>query len=179
MQRHRHDSTTVDLPDGFSDPKSARYVEVGMRDEVRAVPPAVTEAFTDELRFSKGPMIQQRGKQVHVIEPGHGGDDLTTGVLWKQISWVRTARMGRQVEAEIAASNARHFTCSSCAAVQLAGGPDATRQRAFPGGVSLPQISGRCALVIEGLIAQRVGAEKINGRTRAELAAALLERSGP
>lgn len=177
-QRHVHD-TVERLWPGAADPRHPHYVEVELRDTVADCPPGVEERLRRSL-YGVKEMVRvldaARGDTI-IINPSANPADLETGLVWRKREWAATRIVGQRAEAEQSANDRRLYTCASCRQIVTPGitGHAHVTARMFSDGTRL-SVCGKCAIVLEHLAAERVAAETIDGRSRAELAAAALER---
>lgn len=177
-QRHDHDAiATLPWP-GAADPKDLRYVPPELRDLVAAIPADVERKLRrDAGRTTETYRADGRGHgPSRTLNPKDNDADLEIAVVWKKIEWARQQLHSERVTSEQAARDAAGYTCPCCGEVASpsAIGRDRHTQRRTLSDGTVVVLCGKCATVAEQLAVERLGAEMIEGRSRADRARRLI-----
>ena len=177
----RHDNDTVErLWPGAADPKDPRFVPLELRDVVADMPRRRRAEAAPRVVHDQGADPHRRPpRRSHTLNPSTDLDDLEIAWSWKKMRWARRQLVGQRADAEQNAYDAAQYRCPSAprsARPALDRPPHPTPPaRRRPRSQRLRQVRRRR----RRLAVDRLAAEMIDGRTRGEAAAALLERSPP
>lgn len=180
-QRHDHD-TVERLWPGAADPADLRFVPVELRTLVAGIDPALERKLRRELLTTREVTVTDgSGRQVlRTLNPAADEADLETALVVAKNRWARTQLAAERDAAERAEHDRRTYTCPCCATVVQPDGSTSrhTQQHVLADGRQV-RACAKCAAVCESLAVDRLAAEMIDGKSRADRARKLLEASRP
>jgi len=166
------------MPIGYADPRSACFVPEAMRERFAAMPAAVVSKLTRETMAIEGDVVRStraRDAVPVVLRPATSPADFEAVLVGKRLTWIAAQQASAEQAAAQRASDARLHTCAVCRQVRPPGiaGQGTTLRRVH--GVAA---CGDCAVVLDAVAVERLGAERLEGGgSRLDAARAVLERA--
>jgi hypothetical protein len=164
------------LPVGYRDPDSRNRIPDDLWEAFAAIPADVEQKLRRQLYG-----VDELFSGSITLHPSTDNRDLETALVWKKNNWARQQLAREQRDAETAAHAAAFYTCRGCGEVVAPNGVDRfrhTQRRPLVDGTSIVACD-QCATVAEQLVAERLAAVKIDGKTRRDRVAAILDRPTP
>lgn len=184
MQRHPNDTATPPW-EGAADIGDLRYCPPELRAIAAAIPPDLERKFLREC-YDTPEMVVTTSVGGHsrvprTLNPDTNDSDFQAALARKKIAWARMQFDAEQRNTETADNFHKIYDCPCCGEYAPATGDgkrSATQPRNLPDGTRVT-VCLKCATIMEALVVERLAGEQINGKTRRDRAAAMLNGATP